>query len=471
MALENPMLAEAWQRWQPTAVKPWNRKWAAHLYRRAAFGASREELLEAERLGFDATVELLLNGRAEAKELLPTLLDAGRAAASQNDRGEQLRGWWLYCMIHGGHPHREKLALFWHNHFATSINKVSSPEAMFRQNCLIREHSLGKFEPFLQAMSRDPAMLLWLDSNANVRGKPNENYAREVMELFSLGVGSYAEADIREAARAFTGWHTDGKSFRFNAALHDDGPKSFFGKSGNWDGRDIVKLILEQPAAARFLVGKLYAAFVSEIAPPEGLLEPLCESFRKSGYDIASLVKTILTSRYFYSERAFRKRIKGPVEFVLGAVKATYKSLGERDAEYRPLPHAVLVPKLAAMGQTLFAPPNVKGWPGGRAWLNTSTLLERANFAAALTSGSLWPKTASVPKLPRALDVARVLAEEKATQPRDVVRVLLDSHVPGGVRGEAVEKLVAFVAAEGDPVHRTREAVHAIMTLPEYQLA
>src|SRR5262249_17063347 len=231
--------AEAWKPWRPSSADPWNRKWAAHLYRRAAFGASREELIEAEKLGVDGTIELLLRGRPEAEEVLPTPTDAGRVAASRDD--VQLRGWWLYCMIQGHHPLREKLTLFWHNHFATSISKVRDANQMFRQNCLLREHALSKFGPLLQNISRDGAMLVWLDSNSNVKGKPNENYARELMELFSLGVGNYTEKDVREAARAFTGWHTDGEGFQFNAATHDTGLKKFLGQIGNWDGTDIVR--------------------------------------------------------------------------------------------------------------------------------------------------------------------------------------------------------------------------------------
>src|SRR5262249_37627222 len=221
--------AAAWQPWQPTPADPWSRKWAAHLYRRAGFGPSRNDLIEAERLGTTGTIELLLSGRPQNEEVVKTLNDIGRVAAARDDGGEQIRGWWLYAMFQGGHPLREKMTLFWHNHFATSMVKVQSPEMMFRQNGLLRSHALGKFGPFLQDISRDGAMLVWLDSNSNVKGKPNENYAREVMELFSLGVGNYTEKDIREAARAFTGWQAHGGKYRFEARLHDDGQKTVLG--------------------------------------------------------------------------------------------------------------------------------------------------------------------------------------------------------------------------------------------------
>jgi hypothetical protein len=499
--------AAAWQAWKPSAADPWGRKWAAHLYRRAAFGPSRTELLEAERLGPEGTLDLLLRGRPQSEETLKVLVDCGYEAAVRDGEGEQLRGWWLYGILHGGHPLREKMTLFWHNHFATSIAKVQSPGLMFRQNCLLRTHALGKFGPLLQAIGRDGAMLVWLDSNRNVKGKPNENYARELMELFSLGVGHYTERDVREAARAFTGWHTNGRGFAFNAGAHDAGPKTVLGQTGAWDGGDVVRIVLEQPAAARFLVRKLYHFLISEKAvPPDALLEPLCASFRRSDYDIAALVKTMLASRHFYSDRAFRQRVKGPVEYVLGAVQAVYRRYGEKEADHRDLPQQVLVGRLAAMGQPLFAPPNVKGWPGGRAWLNTSTVLERDNFAADLATGTLWASvpvgptaaTAATPLIlaevygtaprpappadpseepppPKAYDPARLLEEEGVSGPEDVVRVLLDLHLPGGVRPEARAKLVAFVA-EGRPTgpalaRRVREAVHAILTMPEYNLA
>ncbi len=466
--------AGAWQPWRPSSADPWGRKWAAHLLRRATFGPSRADLLQAERQGLEATLDRLLRGSPRAEEVRETLSDAGEVAAEQGI--EALRGWWLYGMLHSLHPLREKMTLFWHNHFATSDAKVQSAALMFRQNQLLREHALGKFGPFLQAVSKDPAMLVWLDSNRNVKGAPNENYARELMELFSLGVGNYTEKDVKEAARAFTGWHTHGDAYRFDASAHDGGTKTVLGRTGTWDGGDVVRIVLAQPAAARFLVRKLYHFLISETAePPAALLEPLCDSFRKSDHDIAALVRTMLASRHFFSEHAFRQRVKSPVEYVVGAVQAVYLRLDEKEKDYRPLPAQVLVARLTAMGQRLFAPPNVKGWPGGRSWLNTSTVLERDNFAEALALGTLWssPSPGLVP--PRVLDVARLLREEKVSRPEDVVRVLLDLYVPGGISSQAREKLVAFLA-EGKPTgaaldRRVREAVHAIMTTAEYQLA
>jgi uncharacterized protein (DUF1800 family) len=493
--------AESWQPWLPGAKDAWDRARAAHLYRRAAFGAGREELAEAERIGPAAALDRLLEGSPGADDLRDTLTDAGRIAAERDDFGQQLRGWWLYCMLQGGHPLREKMVLFWHGHFATSIAKVQDPALMFRQNCLLRDHALGKFGPLLRAISRDPAMLVWLDSNSNVKEHPNENYARELMELFSLGVGHYSEKDVREAARCFTGWHSRGNNFHFEAAAHDGGTKTVLGQTGDWDGDDVVRFVLGRPDAARFLVRKLYQYFISDNAsPPDSFLEPLCDSFRQSDYDVRALIKTILASRHFYSEYAFRQRIKSPVEFVLGAVQSVYRRYDTGHPDYRPLPQQAFVSLPGAMGQILFEPPNVKGWPGGRAWLNTSTVLARDNFAEALTRGTLWgnlatagaafsasgaarlsagPETSAAPSdepvPPRAFDPARVLGEETAGSPEDLVRVLLDVYVPGGIRPAARAKLVEFVG-EGNPGgserdRRAREVVHAILTMPEYQLA
>jgi hypothetical protein len=490
----------AWQAWEPNAKNPWNLKWAGHLYRRAGFGASLTELRQAESKGLKPTLELLLNGQPQAASLTNFLHVEGAKIARRANSFE-LRAWWLYCMLNSGHPLREKLTLFWHNHFATSIFKVQRTVLMFNQNKLLRQNALGKFGTFLLEMSKDAAMLVWLDSNSNVKGAPNENYAREVMELFSLGVGNYTEKDIREGARAFTGWHTDGDTFEFNPKLHDEGDKTFFGKTGNLNGDDVVTILLKQPTCARFLVRKLYRNFVSELQdPPQALIEPLAEQLRKSDYDIAALVRTMLSSNLFFSDHAFRQRIKSPVEFVLGTVRSVAEGT---------IAQQVLVSKLEALGQSLFAPPNVKGWPGGQAWLNTSTILARQNFGQKLAMGSLWrepvlnrgdnpfvqveeaveppqvigpdgkpverPAKPEEPAPEANVDPARLIRQSKVTDPVEVVRILVDAFMPGGIRESARAKLIAFVS-QGKPTEkalerRVREAVHAIISMPDYQLA
>jgi hypothetical protein len=487
----------AWQPWQPDDNQPWSLRWAGHLYRRAGFGGNLAELRRAVKDGPHPTIDRLLAGDPEAKSYESLLNDTGASIAKGEDEAG-LRGWWLYAMLNSGHPLRERMTLFWHNHFATSIAKVRGTEAMYAQNQTLRRHALGNFRSMLADVSRDPAMLVWLDSNRNVKGQANENYAREVMELFTLGTGRYTESDIREAARAFTGWHTDGEKFTFAPRFHDDRQKKFLGQAGNWDGTDIQRIILSQPSAALFLVRKLYACLIAESpSPPDSLLEPLAERFWQSDYDIGDLVGTMLRSGHFFSEYAYRRRIKSPVEHVLGVVRAVKPNAAPRE----------LVQPLEAMGQSLFAPPNVKGWPGGRAWLNSATVLARQNFAQAMTAGPTPPPIGrpgseappgtppspapppsagqivfvgpelppAPPPTPLSSDgIVGIVEQEKISEPAAVVRLLADLLVQGDVTEETRKRLAAFFA-DGKPEkavwqQRVRETTHALLTLPEYTL-
>ena len=374
---------QAWQPWQPDDNQPWSLALGRPL---VPPGRVRRQprRTAASRQGRSARHHRPPARRRPGSKKLRSAARRHRRVDRQGARTKPaLRGWWLYAMLNSGHPLREKLTLFWHNHFATSIAKVRSTEAMYGQNQTLRQNALGNFRPMLADVSRDPAMLVWLDSNRNVKGQANENYAREVMELFTLGTGHYTETDIREAARAFTGWHTDGDKFTFAPRFHDTGHKTFLGQSGNWDGTDVQRIILNQPAAALFLVRKLYAYFIAESpSPPDSLLEPLAERFRQSDYDIGDLVGTMLRSRHFFSEYAYRQRIKSPVEYV------ARRSCGPSGRT--PSPRELVQP-LEAMGQSLFAPPNVKGWPGGKTWLNSATVLARQNFAQTMTVGPAPP--------------------------------------------------------------------------------
>ena len=401
--------AQAWQPWQPTAADPWGRKWAAHLYRRAAFGPSREDLLEAERLGLEGTLDLLLRGQARCRGGPgdPDRRRPHRRRARRRRRAAPR----LVALLHApGRPPAPReddpvLAQpLRHQH-----RQGAGPGPDVPPELPAAPARPGPVRPVPAGDQPDAAMLVWLDSNSNVKGKPNENYARELMELFSLGVGHYTEKDIREAARAFTGWRTDGDGLRVRRPLarrrrqDRPGPDRQLGRRRRGAHR---------AASSRRRPGSWSASSTASSSArrplrPTALLEPLCESFRKSDYDIAALVRTILASRHFYSGHAFRQRIKGPVEYVLGAVQAVYRRYGEEEADYRPLPQQVLVGRLEAMGQQLFAPPNVKGWPGGRSWLNTSTVLERDNFAEALAMGTLWHRPVAGAGRPRRRPPAR----------------------------------------------------------------
>lgn len=451
---------EAWRPWTPGAGDAWGLKWAGHLYRRAAFGANADELREAVRRGPAATIDRLLSGGPGLADFDDDLAHSARGLGRDSSTSTFLeyQAVWLYRMAHSPHPLRERMTLFWHKHFATSIDKVRQPALMQRQNDLFRRHALGRFGPLVLDVSRDAAMQLWLDSNSNLKDHPNENYGRELMELFTLGVGNYTERDVREAARAFTGWHTAGGEFLFNEFQHDFGPKTVLGRTGNWDGGDVVRILLEQPAAGRFLARKLYRLLISENEPPpDALVEPLAVELRRSDYDVGRVVATILRSRLFFSEHAYRQRVKSPAEYVVGLVHA--------------LEATVAAPEMAAamegMGQTLYGPPTVKGWEGGRAWLNTATLLARHNLAWVLVGGEDGRfRTVDLPAL------ATAHAGDDAGRQLDF---LLDLFLQGDVSAGARKKLLAFLG-DGRPRgperdRRLRETAHTIHVMPEYQLA
>ncbi|MBC7819209.1 MAG: DUF1800 family protein, partial [Planctomycetaceae bacterium] len=306
---------------------------------------------------------------------------------------------------------------------------------------------------------------------------PNENYARELMELFSLGVGNYSEADVREAARAFTGWSSQNFSsngsiefrFQFLSERHDSDRKTVLGQTGNWDGTDVVRIVLEQPAAGRWLAKRLYRQFVSEHpAPSEALLEPLAQKLRESDYQIADAVRMILRSRLFFSQHAYRRRIKSPVDYVIGL-------LHQLGASASP---SVLSVGVAELGQELFAPPSVKGWDGGPAWLNTATLLARHNVAWAMLSGEPLVRATNdnygrplpsfkVDVSPRVRESAALSASQQVTSWLDT---LLHGDVPAAAR-ESLEQWMTARSASGlSPRQLTVEFAHTLTALPEFQL-
>ncbi len=295
-------------------------------------------------------------------------------------RGSQ---WWAERMLLTPRPLEEKLTLFWHNHFATSQEKVRRYEQMLNQIQTLRTHATGNFREMLVAVAQDPAMLVWLDNKDNVKGKPNENFAREVMELFTMGEGQgYTEGDIRELARALTGWtmtpdYTVDLTSEFvnNPKQHDDGEKTIFGQTGNFDGYSAIDVILKQEATPRFISGKLYRYLVREDVAPE-VHEQLAKTLFDADYELKPLLKTIFLSRDFYSQLSCGTQIKGPVHLLV----STYRKLGLCDVPGIP-DFTTTTDKL---GQRLFYPPNVAGWAGGQTWINPATLLIRGNFAYGL---------------------------------------------------------------------------------------
>ncbi|BDE05370.1 hypothetical protein WPS_06460 [Vulcanimicrobium alpinum] len=346
---------------------------AAHLLRRAGFGGAADEPARLASLGMNGAVDAMLHPPGLDAEF--TDFPDSDVLFTQGKNRAAAQMWWLDRMLRTNRQLREKMTLFWHGHFATSINKVPAAQ-MVAQIDLFRTLGMGRFPALLSAVTTDPAMLIWLDNRYNAKAHPNENYAREVMELFALGLGNYTEDDIKEAARAFTGWTLDrGLQAQFVAARHDDGPKTVFGKTGNYNADDVIALIVAQPVHQRFLARKLLEFFVYSDPEPE-LIESAAQVYALSGFDIAKTVGTILRSNVFYSTRAYRALPKSPVEFAIGTLRYFGTATVPPNLPYQ----------LARMGQEPLNPPSVKGWDGGPTWINTSTLLARFNFVNALVA-------------------------------------------------------------------------------------
>lgn len=455
----------AWEPYRPTYKSPWNLKRVGHLYRRATFGAPWSRIQQAIKDGPERTLQAILVGDENLDAFAGETLKLAESLARVNN-GPQMRDWWLYRMLYSPHPLVEKLTLFWHNHFATSNAKVQNAEYMLKQYKLLHKHALGNFATMLREMSYDPAMLIWLDARDSKKGNPNENYARELMELFSLGIGNYTEKDIREAARAFTGWTLKGTEAVFTKKDHDEGEKNVLGQKGNWKPDDIVRICLDQLSAPYFIATKLFRFLVSDtVEPTRELLEPLATAFKKSDYDFGAMVRTILRSNLFFSDEVYRTRIKSPVDFALGIIRGLEGRIGT----------TALAETLEGIGQNVFNPPSVKGWDGGPAWLNGQTLLFRQNLALALTS------TADT-RFGRRCDPAVLARKYGKKTDEELVAFFLDVFLQGDVTKEAKEKLLqyqrgankikvpVFWTAEDATDSRVRSLCHLVLTQPEFQL-
>lgn len=393
-----------------------------------------------------------------AVELETTLQSMAAQLAPSADLA-RIQAIWLYRMIFTSHPLAERMTLFWHNHFATSNVKVQSPLLMQRQNDLFRAHALADFRALVTAVGRDPAMLIWLDSTINRKAKPNENYAREVMELFTLGRGHYTENDIREAARAFTGWFVVRDQFQEMPRQHDGGTKSILGQTGNWSGDDVPGILLKQPACARFVCGKLYRDFVSETdAPSEGLIAPLASAFRDSGYQIENPVEMILRSNLFFDASSRRRRVKSPVEFAVGTIRAL--------EILRPtVPTAALAEACLRMGQSLYAPPSVAGWDAGPGWINSTAMLARANLALGLLSES-------DAGLGGRCNPWALFGDRGSGRRKDLAGFFIELLAQDALEPKARQQIEkAATAKNASDEAAARAVVRLILTSPEYQLA
>ena len=298
----------------------------------------------------------------------------------QMQHGMQLRAWWMQEMVATPSPLTEHMTLFWHNHFVSSIKKVNSPTLMLAQNQLLRRDALGNFADMLHDVAKDPAMIIYLDNEQNRKAQPNENFAREVMELFTLGIGHYTEQDVREAARAFTGWslNRDSGTFVNRPFQHDDGIKTVLGQSGNFNGDDVLNILLAQPATAEWITQKLWRDLISD-KPDPVTVKQLAAVFRNQHYEIRPLLRAMLLSDAFWAPQNRGNLVKSPVELLVGSV---------RQLEIHQLDPRVLAVASRQLEQDLFAPPNVKGWPGNDSWINSTTLLNRKQFIDKLTRGA-----------------------------------------------------------------------------------
>jgi uncharacterized protein (DUF1800 family) len=374
-----------WAEYEPGAAVPWDRRRVVHLHRRAGFAATWGEIERDLKDGPRSSIDRLLAGEARAggastefEQNAGQLADAAIAARDSS----RLKSWWVYRMLFGPDPLGERLALLWHNHFATSNAKVNDLADMWRQNDTFRHLARARFGDLLKAMMRDPALLRWLDADSNRKGRPNENLARELMELFTLGVGRYTETDVKEAARALTGWTVAAGASRDDLAEHDEGDKVILGRRGRWRGDDLVRLLLEHEATPRRLAWRICEMLLGEGATSEAGIQALAAGLRQRDLDLGWAVETVLRSRAFMAPSNLGSHVLGPVEYIVGAARCLELS--------GPPPSTLLLADWAArLGQDIFFPPNVGGWPGGRGWISPHSMIARTNFAAALVDGRL----------------------------------------------------------------------------------
>jgi uncharacterized protein (DUF1800 family) len=501
------------------ADNPWTLFEAAHLLNRAGFGGSPSEIKAFHALGRSQAVDSLIQPKEPLDAFpLPAWCSDEAAIAATRARFEEYRmtkkekknaspeqiatmrqemvkkfqkesrqqaldaqAWWFRRMVKSEAPLREKMTLFWHDHFATSVQKVKFPILLVKQNSLFRESALGSFEKLTQAMLMDPAMLIYLDSQSSKKDHPNENFAREVMELFTLGEGNYTEQDIHEAARAFTGYsinRSNGASWH-NRREWDATPKTIFGQTGPYTGQDVIKLIFEKKEASRFMVSKLWEFFVYE-KPSATLLDTLSSSFQAANYEVGPLLRDIFLSKEFYSQAAVRTQIKCPVQYIVTLLK---------QLEITQPPVGFPITAQLQLGQVLFMPPNVAGWDWGHAWINTNTLLTRYNLAGflvkgAANSGNIIPdEKMKIPKMgavPRDMgaswkgpDFETIAPRPLRDKPADLVDTLIFRFFQSPLPDKARSSFIAYATSKQGAIltnQETAELCHLILSTPYYQL-
>lgn len=384
-------------------VEKWDAAKARHLLNRAGFGGPSERLAKLTAMepdqavayfvdyesnpGVTAVPDFLVKPKSpeEIKQLYAGLdVDARRKKSNELQAEERaaiqsLKGWWLERMHTSERPLEEKLALFWHGHFATSAQKVKSSWHTHQLNDVFRRHAIGNFKQLTIEVGQSPSMLRYLDNNKSTKKHPNENWARELMELFTLGQGQYSEDDIKESARAFTGWTSTHEKFAYRFDYHDGGSKTFMGKTGNFDGWDVINIIFEQPAASEFIAAKLWTYFAYD-EPEREIVKSLAATLRENNYEIKPMLREMFASRAFYSDKAIARQVKSPAQFV---VQLAF------DMRYENPPYGAMARACQSLGQDLFLPPNVKGWDGNLAWANANSMLLRYNMPQTLLAANV----------------------------------------------------------------------------------
>lgn len=454
----------------------WNRKTAAHLLVRTSFGAAPAEIQRAIDEGMENSVARLIETSPdddlfpepmgvipdeETRQLMETVRTAPKNSPEQEKARKELRqresraltalrAWWLQRMRYSPHPLREMMTLFWHGHFATSIEKVRSAALLYRQNQTLRDEAMGSLPHIAMAVASDPAMMRYLDVAGSTREKPNENFARELMELFLLGEGHYTEEDIRECARAFTGYRLNPLTgdVRIVQRQHDSGTKTVFGKTGPFDAGDVVEIIANQPRSADFVAGRIWEFLAGSPAGPD-IGKALGAGLRAEGLRISPFLRELLMSREFYSGEVIGQSVKSPVVWMVG----TSKALGLQLQGTQPEQNA-----LRDLGQSLFAPPNVKGWEGGLAWVSATTMVNRCNLVEPLFLRSR-----------KALDA---IPERDRTNARQAAAAAMNILLPT----TGTPEVLARAASEAGPGDRAvsdegiLSILRTLMTTPEFQL-
>lgn len=456
-----------------------------HLLWRAGFGPTTGQWVYLKNTSLKRTLKALETGSrtafvpfniATGREEAYGMMDAQARRESQKRNREEIKALnlaWIDRMVSGEQMLREKMAFFWHGHFA-----ARTQNALFTQNLVntIREHALGDFGTLLRAVSKSPAMLAFLNNQQNRKQRPNENFAREVMELFTLGRGHYTETDVKEAARAFTGWQFDRDgSFRFRANLHDDGEKTVLGVRGRLTGDDVIDILLKRPETAGYITQKIWRYFVNE-QPDEPMVQKLAAQFFRSGYDITALMHEIFSSDFFYEPRHIGSRIKSPVELIVGIRRMLPMQIGNPDVQ-------LLMQRV--LGQVLFYPPNVAGWPGGKDWIDGASLMYRMQIPGMVASREI-PSIRTKDDDDQDMGMGKRY-ERRTTRPLDT-RIDWDPHLAGmaGVKREELLTVTARLLWQTTRVPEAptlekhmevtsreayiRSAFIRLMGSPEYQL-